>query len=153
MMPDQDIVELHSGQFVWYVKAGNAVPLPAVLLSEGICETKKVARGLLQYAHLKHGTANPAHELLGFPSAPIKRGDPDDAARAVGERQTHEVTAPWDPTGSPGTWHLEGEAPELAHPERYNAKPSVMGAPVFQQRPKTAAAQGQPRPEMKGPDD
>ena len=113
-----DVVPLEAGTFVWYVKPGTAAGLPAKLLSDGICESKKGPTGLVQYAHLAYGTANPAHELLGFTSAAIKRNDPDDTHRAVSERQTHEVTAPWDPTGKPGTWHLDGECPHLDHPER-----------------------------------
>lgn len=110
-------VPLHVGSRVWYVRDHTAGSLPAVLLSDGICETQRLATGALrQFAHLAYGTPNPRHELLGHTSAPIARDDRDDLARAVSERQTHEVTAPWDPTGAPGTWHLDGECEHLAHP-------------------------------------
>jgi hypothetical protein len=115
-MPD-DVVELTKGQFVWYVKANVAEPLPAQLLSDGICETKKTVKGdLIQYAHLRYGTADPTHVLLGHVSPPAKPGDKDDVLRLLKQRQTQEVTAPWDPTGTPGSWHLPDEAKHLEHP-------------------------------------
>ena len=122
-MTEADLVPLEAGSFVWYVKPGTTVALPAKLISDGICEVQKLPNGTLrQYAHLAYGTANPQHELLGFVSAPIIRNDRDDTHRAVGERQTQEVTAPWDPTGAPGTWHLPGEAEHLERPARADAQ-------------------------------
>jgi hypothetical protein len=87
------------------------VPRPAVLLSDGISETQKLPNGQLkQFAHLSYGTADPGHALLGH----------DVTNAGVGQRQTHETTAPWDPTGQPHSWHLDGECPHLTHPRRAN---------------------------------
>jgi len=116
MANESEVVDLTVGQFVWYVAPGGGPPRPARLLSDGICETRKLANGhLQQFAHLEYGTVDDSHVLLGHKSPKPKPGDPDDRARAVSQRQTFEVTAPWNPSGVPGTWHLKGEAEELHH--------------------------------------
>ena len=108
---DAERVPLQVGQPVWYVKAGETCARPAVLISEGICETRKLPTGqLLQYAHLGYATLDPGHALLG-----------NAAAVGPNQRQTYEVTAPWDPSGGPGTWHLDGEAEGCTHPARIEA--------------------------------
>ncbi len=107
MADEPEVVPLKAGQRVWYVRAGEAVPRPAPRLSDGISETQKFANGTLkQYAHLAYGTADPGHVLLG-----------NKSAAGPGQLQTHEVTAPWDPNGAPGTWHLDGECEHLDRPE------------------------------------
>ncbi len=105
----QDVVELHAGQFVWYVPANEALPRPATLLSDGICETVTLKLGgLKQFANLIYGTADPGHALLGNPKA--------EGARQL---QTHETTVPWDPSGAAGTWHLPGECEHIEHPKMF----------------------------------
>ena len=107
MADEPEVVPLKAGQPVWYVRAGEAVPRPARLISDGISETQKLANGQLkQFAHLEYGTADPGHAMLG-----------NKAASGPGQLQTHETTAPWDPSGTPGTWHLDGECAHLDHPE------------------------------------
>ncbi len=101
-----EVVPLKAGQLVWYVRPGETVARPARLISDGICETRKLANGQVQqFAHLEYGTLDAGHAFLGNP----------DAAGSS-QRQTHESTAPWDPSGAPGTWHLEGEGEALKHP-------------------------------------
>ena len=112
-----EVVELHSGQPVWYVPPGGGVCRPARLLSDGIHESVRTPQGIKQFAHLEYGTADDTHVFLGHDSPKPAPGDPDDKARAVSQRQTHETSAPWDPNGAPGTWHLDGEAEHLKHPE------------------------------------
>ena len=105
--PQDSVVPLAAGARVWYVKGGETVCRPAILISEGICETRTLVNGtLVQYAHLAYGTLDAGHQLLG-----------NQAAAGPNQRQTYEATAPWDPMGGPGTWHLEDEAPHLTHPE------------------------------------
>lgn len=118
MSEKDDAVELTKGQMVWYVRPGETVCRPARLLSDGIHETIRTPGGLQQFAHLEYGTADETHVMLGHDSPKPAPGDPDDKARAVAQRQTHETNAPWDPKGGPGTWHLDGEAEHLEHPER-----------------------------------
>ncbi len=104
-MADTDLIPLVKGQRVWYVKANEEGTRPAVLLSDGVYEVQKLANGKLrQYAHLAYGTRDKDHALLG-----------NENAQGPSQAQTHETTAPWDNTGAPGTWHLEGECPELHH--------------------------------------
>ena len=115
-MAENEVVELKQGQPVWYVRPGESVCRPARLLSDGINETVRTPSGMKQFAHLEYGTADETHVLLGYESPKPAAGDPDDKARAVSQRQTHETSAPWDPNGAPGTWHLDGEALHLVHP-------------------------------------
>lgn len=107
MADEPEVVPLKAGQLVWYVRAGETMPRPARLLSDGISETQKLPNGQLrQFAHLEYGTAAPGHALLG-----------NKSAAGAGQLQTHETTAPWDPNGAPGTWHLDGECEHLTRPE------------------------------------
>ena len=107
MADEPEVVPLKAGDLVWYVRAGEPVPRPAKLLSDGIIETKKLPNGtLMQYAHLAYGTGDPGHAFLG-----------NTSAAGAGQLQSHEVTCPWDPTGAPGTFHLVGECEEMAHHE------------------------------------
>ena len=116
-MTNDDLVPLTVGSRVWYVRAAEKVPRPAVLVSDGIAETHVVKGQPLQFATIQYGTAADDHVLLGHDSPKPKTNDPDDRARVIGQRQMHEVTAPWDPTGQPDTWHLDGECPHLEHPK------------------------------------
>ena len=130
MADEPEVVPLKAGQRVWYVLARDAICRAARLLSDGICETQKLPNGQLkQFAHLEYATADETHVLLGHESPKPKVGDPDDRARAVAQRQTHETTAPWDPSGAPGTWHLDGEAEHLAHPQPFRGDAESVQSP------------------------
>lgn len=116
-MSDKDeLVPLNKGDKIWYVVNATQAPRPAVVISDGISETHMVKGRQMQYVTLQYGTAAEDHVLLGHESPKAKSNDPDDRARVVAQRQMHEVTAPWDPNGLPGTWHLDGECPHLKHP-------------------------------------
>lgn len=135
--PTTEVVELHAGQKVWYVRGGEPACRPAMLLSDGIIETaRKLEDGVVrlkQYANLIYGTLDPQHELLG-----------NDHADGPSQRQTHETTVPWDPQGSPGTWHLDGEAAHLFHPT-LGARPETVQSRGYREMAEAAARR--PRPQ------
>lgn len=163
MAEHDDVVDLKAGDFVWYVRANEPRPRPAQILSDGICETQKLANGkLIQYAHLAYGTVDDTHVFLGHASAKPKPNDQDDRARAVAQRQSHETTAPWDPNGTPGTWHLPGECEQMAHPgtvpraydQRQRGGPIARGAgprPEDQKRRDTISRDAPPDPDVQAP--
>jgi len=112
-MAETETVPLKKGDFVWYVRQNEPACRPAVIVSDGIVATipRTTPRGTVldQMATIAYGTLNPKHVLLG---------NADPAPDSASEKQTHETTAAWDPNGAPGTWHLDGECAELAHPKK-----------------------------------